>query len=175
VARMDAPRFLADAMLARLARWLRVLDFDTAFDPSLDDAALVRLAAAESRVLLTRDRTLLRELSPRDAVEVRADAPLDQLRQLVEVLALAPPRALFTRCLVCNAPLSAPLDPTEAAALVPPSARDLPGPIRRCPSCGRVYWLGSHTHRMRRALEGALPGWLDAVGPGSSRGTRQDA
>ena len=147
-------------MLARLARWLRVLDFDTAYEPSLDDAALVRLAEAEARVLLTRDRALLRELRPRIAVEVRTGAPLEQLRSVVDALALPPPRELFTRCLVCNAPLTAPLAPEQANALVPASARELPGPVRRCVACGRVYWLGSHTRRMRHALERAMPGWL---------------
>ena len=156
---MESPRFLADAMLGRLARWLRALGYDTAYDPALPDPALVRLAGVEGRVLLTRDRHLLRELRPARAHEVRHDAPLAQLHELVVALELEPPAELFTRCLVCNEPLSAPLGAGEAAPLLPPAARDLPGPVRRCPACGRVYWQGSHVRRMRRALAEALPGW----------------
>src|SRR5215208_417838 len=147
-------------MLGRLARWLRVLGYDTAYDPTLSDPNLVRLANADERLLLTRDRQLLRELRPARALEVRDDDPLDQLRAVVDVLGLVAPAELFTRCLVCNTELSAPLRAEDVAELVPEKSRDLPGPFRRCPSCGRVYWLGSHARRMRETLERALPGWL---------------
>jgi predicted 3-demethylubiquinone-9 3-methyltransferase (glyoxalase superfamily) len=95
----------------------------------------------------------------RRALEVQGDVPLAQLQQVVAALALAPPPSLFTRCLLCNAALSPPLPPTDAARLVPPGVRELAGPVRVCPTCGRAYWLGSHARRMRAALERALPGW----------------
>ena len=146
-------------MLGRLARRLRELGFDTASDATLPDARLVQWANDERRVLLTRDRRLLRELQPARALEVRGDQPLAQLQQVVAALALAPPASLFTRCLLCNAALSPPVTPDEAARLVPPGVRETPGPVRVCPTCGRAYWLGSHARRMRDALERALPGW----------------
>ena len=155
----ERTRFLADAMLGRLARWLRVLGYDTAYDALLPDSALVALAGRERRVLLTRDRHLLRELRPPGAFEVRSDVPLEQLREVIDALALVPPPELFTRCLVCNAVLDE-VPSGEVAAVVPLASRELPGPVRRCPECGRVYWPGSHVRRMRRALEGALRGWL---------------
>jgi uncharacterized protein with PIN domain len=71
-------------------------------------------------------------------------------------LQLPPPAALFTRCILCNTPLT-PLDADEAARRMPPGAE---GPARLCATCGRVYWEGSHVRRMRAALERALPGWL---------------
>ena len=157
---MDAPRFTADAMLARLAPWLRVLGWDTRLDPALPDRELVRLADAEGRILLTRDRHLLRELRPQRALEVRHDDPLAQLVQVVRELGLEAPTELFTRCTVCNTPLSAPLDPPDRARLLPPDVRDAPGPARQCPGCGRIYWRGSHARRMHAALDQALPGWL---------------
>src|SRR6476661_10024553 len=99
------PRFFADAMLGRLARWLRVLGYDTAYDASLDDRTLVEIANREDRILLTRDRHLLRELRPRHAVEITQDAPLDQLAALVNELGLPAPKEVFRRCLLCNTPL----------------------------------------------------------------------
>ena len=156
------PSFLADAMLGRLARWLRVLGLDTRYEPTIPDARLVTIANVEARVLLTRDRALLRDLRPLRAMEVTRDAPLAQVVEVVERLAIAPPRELFTRCLVCNAPLDAVPD-EEHALVVPPAARGLPGPVRCCPACGRVYWHGSHARRMRASLERTLGEWLAGV------------
>ena len=157
---MDAPRFTADAMLARLARWLRVLGWDTRLDPELADPEIVRLAIAEDRIVLTRDRGLLRELQPPRALDIRHDDPLAQLTQVVREFQLAAPMELFTRCTVCNTLLSAPLDADDRLRLLPPDIQDLPGPARACPGCGRVYWPGSHARRMREALDRTLPGWL---------------
>lgn len=150
-------RFLADAMLGRLARWLRVLGLDTAYDPEVDDPDLVARADAEGRWLLTRDRHLVEHLRPRHAVLVRSDAPLRQLREVAEAAGLGPPFDPFSRCPVCNEALRA-ATAEEAEALVPEASRGL-APVRRCPACGRVYWRGSHTDRMRRALAEAFPGW----------------
>jgi uncharacterized protein len=158
---MLPPRFAADAMLGRLARWLRVLGFDTSFEPALADADLVRLEKDEGRILLTRDRHLLRELRPVCAHDVRQDDPLDQLRELVAAIGLRAPTELFTRCLICNTLLSPPLAEQEWAPLLPPGLVGIQGPVRRCPACGRVYWHGSHVRRMREALRRAVPDWLE--------------
>jgi uncharacterized protein with PIN domain len=155
------PRFAADAMLGRLARWLRVLGYDTFYDIAVPDPVLVRLAHEEARLLLTRDRHLLRELRPARSLEVRQDDPLHQLRDLVLTLQLPAPRELFTRCLLCNAALHV-MDAREALPLLPEGVRDLPGPVRRCPVCSRLYWGGSHVRRMRAALDRVLPGWIAA-------------
>jgi uncharacterized protein with PIN domain len=154
----EATRFAVDAMLGRLARWLRVLGYDASYDAGLADPVLVERANAEGRVLLTRDRPLLRELHPDRFVEIRVDEPLQQLKAVADALSLQAPAELFTRCLLCNTPLEV-VPPAEALPLLPPDVRDLPGPVRRCPTCGRLYWDGSHVRRMRNALERALPGW----------------
>ena len=151
-------------MLARLARWLRICGFDTLYDPAVHDPELVRISNESHRVLLTRDRHLLRELRPAAALDIAHDDPLLQLRQVVESLALPPPAELFTRCTVCNTVLSAPLPREEADALVPERVRSLGTAVRRCPTCSRVYWAGSHTRRMRAAIERELPGWLSPSG-----------
>ena len=151
-------RFLADAMLGRLARWLRAVGCDTVQLPiDTPDAALVVLARAEARTLLTRDRHLLRELRPDAALHIRSDAPLGQLREVVVACRIAWPRELFTRCLVCNSPLEE-TSLADVAERVPPGAREVPGPLRRCPTCGRVYWRGSHARRMEAALATAFAG-----------------
>lgn len=158
---LSAPRFAVDAMLGRLARWLRVLGYDTWYDAAVADRVLVELAAIEDRVLLTRDRHLLRELRPASALELREDDPLRQLQAVVGALRLPPPAALFTRCMLCNTLLEE-LEVEEALPPLPAGHEGIPGPVRRCPTCGRLYWDGSHVRRMRSALERALPGWIPA-------------
>jgi uncharacterized protein len=146
-------------MLGRLARWLRVLGLDTAYEPALSDTELVRWAHTEARILLTRDRPLVAELQPRRALLLASDAPLEQLREVVTATGLSHPTELFHRCLVCNAALR-PATANEVESLVPAPARALPGPVRRCPGCNRIYWPGSHARRMRAALALAFPQWF---------------
>jgi hypothetical protein len=145
-------------MLGRLARWLRVLGYDSTYDAEIADPVLVEVANSEHRVLLTRDRHLLRELRPQRALEIRQDAPLAQLRDVVTALQLAPPRELFTRCILCNT-LLVEIPFEQALPLLPEGGRGIAPPVRRCPNCGRFYWDGSHVRRMRTALDRALPGW----------------
>ncbi len=151
--RAPAPPFLADAMLERLARWLRAAGHDVASaDPAAPDAAVRRRAAADGRVLLTRDRRLAEECAAAGGAgacfRVRAAAPLEQLAEVAAAFGLAPLALAFTRCLVCNAPL-APAEPGSpgAPAALPPGTA-----LWRCPACGRTYWDGSHPRRMRHAL-----------------------
>lgn len=150
-------RFVADAMLERLARWLRVLGFDVMSAGTLADGELARRAAAEGRTLLTRDRGLLPPAQGGAHLLVERDEPLEQLQEVVARLGLPLPRQLFTRCLICNTvlqPLGRPLDDAE----LPPDVRERIEALRRCVTCGRVYWEGAHTRRMRAALARALPG-----------------
>lgn len=148
-------RFITDAMLGRLARWLRALGYDVAADPPVADADLVRRAVLERRVLLTRDRRLCRDWWISGCVVVEARRPARQLDEVMRRLGLDRRwrRQLFTRCLVCNTPL-VPASHDEVAAQLPTPAPA--GPYSRCPGCGRVFWEGQHTRRMRRFLERAL-------------------
>lgn len=156
---LQTTTFLADAMLGRLARWLRVIGTDTLQLPlETPDSVLVDRAREEDRVLLTRDRHLIRELRPERVCGVQSEIPLEQLAAVVREFDLRRPAELMTRCMICNSPLLE-LGPDAARDALPPSARDLPGPVRQCPTCNRVYWRGSHVRRMEAALAAALPEW----------------
>lgn len=142
-------RFLADAMLGRLAKWLRILGYDTLYDASWDDAHLVRLARAEDRVLLTRDL----ELARRKGVCVvwvaseTLEAQLDQLHEELGVVSTAP----WSRCPVCNSPLlNVPRD--QAWGQVPPYVFVTQEEFRLCPHCNRFYWRGTHRERMEAVI-----------------------
>jgi len=148
-----SPPMIADAMLGALARWLRVLGLDVAYDPSLDDPALVERAVAEGRVILTRDRRLVERRLARNHLLIRSDVVEEQVRQVLEELDIHPnPGRLLGRCLRCNV-LTEPMPAEDARAVVPPWVARTQEEYRVCPVCGRIYWSGSHAERMREKLE----------------------
>jgi uncharacterized protein with PIN domain len=148
---LEKPRFFADSMLARLARWLRTLGYDTVCEDAIADAELVRRAFLEGRRILTRDRKLFDEWRIDGGLLVRAEHPLEQLAEVVEAFRLSAPERLFTRCRVCNGELE-PLDRERVSGRVHPRVEAHARDFAECSDCRRVYWEGSHTERMRSVL-----------------------
>lgn len=149
-------RFVCDVMLGRLARWLRALGHDTAYDSAADDHALLRRAARERRVLVTRDTRIVAPPRVR-LVLLRANDTPAQLRELVGALGIARHPGLLTRCTVCNARLRA-AGAEEIDSRVPEYVRASQRDFRSCGGCGRIYWPGSHRRGLLASLEQALPG-----------------
>jgi len=149
------PRFLLDAMLGRLATWLRLLGYDAVYSQA-EDAVLLRQSREEGRILLTRDTRLLRrrELPPHLGIE--SDHVAEQLRQVVQALRLdvRVPRA--RRCARCNAPLS-PQSKAEVAGRVPDFIFSHHADFWGCPTCGRIYWAGSHRQHMDARIHTLAP------------------
>ncbi|MCL6429745.1 MAG: Mut7-C RNAse domain-containing protein [Anaerolineae bacterium] len=141
----SAPRFVADAMLGRLARWLRILGYDTLYDPRGHDDELVRMARAEGRILLTRDTGLVCRRGVRSLL-VSHDHVEAQLRQVSAELGLRAPNR-FSRCPVCNERLEA-VPKSWAWGYVPPYTFCTQQEFRLCPACNRFYWRGTHWERM---------------------------
>ena len=148
-------RFLVDAMLGRLARWLRILGYDASYDSAISDADLVRRAYEQDRVVLTRDRALPEEWRLPRVLLLESEDPLEQLRRVVAAFDLDCHQGLFSRCSRCNAGIE-PRSREEVADRVPPRVLREQSQFFSCPSCGRIYWEGSHLDRMRRRLEDAL-------------------
>ncbi len=142
-----APRFAVDRMLGRLARWLRLLRFDALYRPDLPGRRLLTLAAREGRVLLTRDRALLRVRSPVRVVAIAADHFREQLRELDRSLPLGGIEARAPRCAECNVPLEA-VELDRLPDSVPAYVRVTETEFLRCPGCRRVYWPATHIERM---------------------------
>ncbi len=149
------PRFFCDAMLGRLARWLRALGFDTAYEAHIADDELASRARSESRIVLTRDRRLAEEQNAKDVLVLAGDQPVTQLREVFDRLSLTVPDRLFTRCTVCNTVVE-PLPADEARERVPPNVLARHTDFTRCPTCGRIYWEGGHARRMRERMMDAF-------------------
>jgi uncharacterized protein with PIN domain len=146
----DSSRFLCDHMLGTLARWLRLLGYDTAYPADLNDDELLALGERERRVLLTRDKNLAARGDAR-ALYVVSDSLDAQIRQVLTEI--GPPVAdPMSRCTVCNGVLSD-ATRTEARAEVPAGVWQRQEQFWRCTSCGKYYWRGTHWERMQPTLD----------------------
>jgi uncharacterized protein len=144
----EVPKFAADRMLARLARWLRLLGADVLFDPALGGHKLLRRAREEGRVTLTRDKRLR---TASDALYIQSNLIRDQLREVMERFPFDPRPRAFTRCSRCNEPL-AEVGREAVARRVPPFVYASHERFALCPRCGRIYWDATHPERVRREL-----------------------
>jgi uncharacterized protein with PIN domain len=143
-------KLLADGMLGTLAKWLRLLGYDTAYDNAAADPELARRARAEGRVLLTRDRELAGRRGLRTLL-IRSETLQEQVREVQDALG-PPPDPALSRCAVCNAALET-VSPDAVADRVPPYVLRTQTEFRRCPGCGRVYWPGTHVDEMRDRMD----------------------
>lgn len=132
-------RFLADTMLGKLAKWLRILGYDVLYYPNLGDAQLLELARAENRILLTRDEELRRRCR---GIALSSDDWREQLCELAQAIGLET-SGLFTRCLECNVPLEI-VSGAEVEGSVSAYILATQEEFGRCPECGRIYWKGTH-------------------------------
>jgi uncharacterized protein with PIN domain len=142
-------KFIADGMLGRLAKWLRVLGYDTAYFPHLDDDQLVHLARAEGRLLLTRDRGLARRRGLQ-CLLIGSNRLEEQLSQVLTDLALTEAHP-FSRCPVCNTPLQE-VEKPGLEGRVPAHIFRTHKDFSLCPNCDRIYWPGTHWARMQEKL-----------------------
>lgn len=155
-ASLDAPvRFLADAHLGGLARMLRMLGINTHYDNGIADREILELAAREQRIVLTRDRELLKCREILRGRFVHARKPEAQLQEVAARYGLERHMRPFTLCLNCNVRLL-PVDKDAVSERVPERIAVRYDVFVRCPGCGRTYWKGSHWERMRGILGAAL-------------------
>ena len=144
-------RFVADSHLGGLARLLHMAGYDTLYDNHYHDDDVEDLAANDDRIVLTRDRELLKRRSIVHGCYIHALDPPQQLRELFERLDLAGGARPFSLCLHCNVPLRA-ADKAGVLDRLPESVRALHDSFTTCDNCLRVYWKGSHYKRMAALL-----------------------
>jgi uncharacterized protein with PIN domain len=149
------PRFVLDTHLGRLATYMRLLGYDTLYTHAADDKELARVSHEQGRILLSRDRGLLKRRVVTHGHWVRSDKPPDQVVEVMRRFDLTGAARPFTRCLRCNA-LVVPVTKAEVLDRLEPRTKLYYDRFGRCPACGRVYWQGSHYERMRRLVDRVL-------------------
>ncbi|HUG26608.1 Mut7-C RNAse domain-containing protein, partial [Piscinibacter sp.] len=140
-------RFVADVHLGTLARHLRLLGFDTVWRNDLEDDTIITLAGDERRIILTRDKGILKDGRVTHGYWLRATEPLAQVEEVVRTLQLGAGIEPYTRCLECNAMLRS-ISRRAAARTVPLQVFLVYREFSRCEGCGRIYWAGSHRERL---------------------------
>ncbi len=149
------PRFVVDMHLGRLAAYLRLFGFDTLYEPTWDDAQLAGIAARQERILLTRDRGLLKRKVVRRGYCPRENHPRRQLLEVMRRLDLLPASRPLTRCLACNGHLE-PVPANQVGDSAPLDIIVSHSDLSRCSGCRRVYWKGTHYRRMKALIEAVL-------------------
>ncbi len=144
-------RFIADAHLGGLARLLRMAGFDTLYDNNFEDGQIVQIASREERIILTRDRDLLKRREVARGCYVRAIKSAEQLGEIARRLGLAPEMRPFTLCLSCNAPLR-PIAKQLIREKLPPAVQATQEEFCTCDICHGIFWKGSHWRRMSELL-----------------------
>ena len=154
-------KFIVDNNVGKLAKWLRMMGYDTLFFGGGDDSRMVATALAEDRVMLTRDTQIMKRGAVTSgrlkAVLIRSDESERQMRQVIETLNLDCQFGLFTICLECNQPLEE-RSRQQVKARVPPFVFQTQRQYMECPACGRIYWKGTHWQAMTKKLEKFMNG-----------------
>ncbi|MBM4144206.1 MAG: hypothetical protein FJ225_11535 [Lentisphaerae bacterium] len=163
------PRFLADNMLIKLGKYLRILGYDAAWDKAARTHALIERANAEGRIFLTRNTRLADEYPPAARVTVPASTdPVEQLREVAGAHGLERRRYLFSRCVRCNVELDEVAHKPDIEARVHPNVFRRYAQFYTCPSCGTVFWKGSHVRNTCRKLGIDAPEGVSEAGQRSS-------
>ncbi len=144
--------FVADGHLGKLARDLRLLGFDVAYDRDADDRQLLAIMRKSNRALLTRDRRLLMHAIVQHGYYLRSQNPINQTIEVLRRFDLFSAIAPFKRCLRCNAPLEE-VKKNEVIQRLEPLTKIYYEEFRRCMGCGQIYWAGSHFSKLQKRLE----------------------
>ena len=151
--RVRRMKFLADRMLGKLAKGLRMLGYDTVYYRGENAYPLIKLAREEDRVILTRNTKLIPKRPEDRIIRIGEDKPLLQLRELIQkkVISLNEEN-LLSRCLLCNIPIEK-IRREEAEGKVPDFIYYQEKKFFQCPTCQRIYWQGSHIENMKKKVE----------------------
>ncbi len=161
VRQINAPKFVVDNNVGKLAKWLRMMGYDAVFFSGSDDSDMVAIARAEDRVILTRDTRIMKRrliISGRlRAILITSDEPERQIKQVKEALNLDLRFRPFSICLECNQPLVE-RNREQVKERVPPYVFKSKDKYMECPACHRLYWRGTHWQAMNRRLDRFIEG-----------------
>ncbi|CUT01784.1 Mut7-C RNAse domain-containing protein [Candidatus Chrysopegis kryptomonas] len=143
-------KFVADTMLGKLAKWLRLLGYDTIYEPNLPLKELLKFLE-EDRIFLTRSRRIVEENNIKNFYIVKSERFKEQLSEVIKNLNLDTQTNLFSRCSICNTEIVE-VPKSSIIDLIPEETAKSFDEFYQCPKCGKIYWNGSHTARILKTL-----------------------
>lgn len=149
------PRFVADVMLGRLARWLRIAGFDVLYSNNYTDEELIAISSLEQRVLLSRDTRLLIRKPVKEFIFLGSQEIQKQLRQVFETMNITALTTPLTRCLGCNEALVE-TSRESVREYVPEFVYNTQSRFKSCPKCGKIFWAGTHRSAAVQILQRLL-------------------
>jgi uncharacterized protein with PIN domain len=149
------PRFIADVMLGRLAKWLRIAGFDVLYSNKFSDNELIAISTVEGRVLLSRDTRLLIRKPVKEFIFLERQDVQTQIKQVFGAMHIRSLSFFLTRCLSCNETLVETARETVRNS-VPAFVYDTQAHFKFCPKCGKIFWAGTHRSSVIRTLERLL-------------------
>jgi len=154
-------KFIADNNVGKLAKWLRIIGYDTLLFKEKNDSKMIEIALNEDRVILTKNSQIMKRRLVTNgklkAVHINCDEPNVQLRETAKILNLDYHFNPFSLCLKCNQKLVS-RSKEEVQDLVPPRVFEIQKQYMECPSCHRIYWHGTHWQAMVRELRNIIEG-----------------
>ena len=149
---MNPARFILDVHLGKLARLLRMAGFDTLYRNDLDDPEIIQIAEDENRIVLTRDRGILKNKRVKRGHFVKSPYAKEQLREVIDVFQLKNNIHFLSRCIACNGTIEE-VKKEDIEGELKPGTMQYFHEFFRCRDCGKVYWEGSHFDRMMHFYE----------------------
>lgn len=147
-------KFIVDSMLGRLARWLRLLGYDTLYHPEIEDRLLLRIAREDDRILLTRDTNIIKVRGLQKYFLLNENNPFEQIKTVIGAFNLKD-FSIMSRCGICNSPLTK-IPKEKAQGLVPEYVYHTSDNFKQCSGCGKLYWNGTHPEKFRMKLAEVL-------------------
>ncbi len=142
---MSEKKFICDFMLGRLAKWLRLLGFDTVYYNNPDDPGILHRALKEDRIILSRSKEIIKY---KNSILIKSENIEEQLKQLKKTIKITSP---LCRCPECNTPLNI-VNKEDIKDEVPKYIYKIHSDFKRCPDCGKIFWKGTHYREIKRKI-----------------------
>ncbi len=144
-------KFIADVMLGKLAKWLRIIGIDVLYDNKITDEELINISNSDNRIILTRDKKLSINKRAKEVIFIENEIIDNQIKEFFEKTKIIPDR-LFSRCIICNSQLEKVSNKMEVKGKVPIYIYLTHNEFSICNKCGKIYWKGTHRDNMKNKI-----------------------